>query len=76
LRNILEKLATFLGYEEWRDLLPRTDNENINPYEARIINISSHSSHSGEETRELTEADKRVLKYLMEQINQMYKFKL
>ncbi len=25
LRNILEKTSTFLGYETWRDLLPKTD---------------------------------------------------
>ena len=45
-----------------------------NPYEARIINISSHSKHSGEEVAELMEDDKRVLRYLVQQINEMYRF--
>lgn len=74
LRNILEKTSTFLGYKKWGDLLPKTDNGKINPYEARIINISSHSKHAGEEVAELSEDDKRVLTYLVRQINEMYRF--
>lgn len=74
LRNILEKTSTFLGYKKWGDLLPRTDDGRTNPYEARIINISSHSKHAGEEVAELTEDDKRVLRYLMVQLNGMYRF--
>ena len=74
LRNILEKTSTFLGYKKWGDLLPKTDDGRINPYEARIINISSHSKHAGEEVADLSEDDKRVLAYLVRQINEMYRF--
>ncbi len=74
LRNILEKTSTFLGYKKWGDLLPKTDDGSPNPYEARIINISSHSKHAGEEVAELTEDDKRVLRYLGNEINTMYRF--
>lgn len=74
LRNILEKTSTFLGYTKWGDLLPRTDDGKINPYETRIINISSHSKHAGEEVAELTEDDKRVLRYLVNELNSMYRF--
>ncbi|ROW34635.1 anticodon nuclease [Citrobacter europaeus] len=74
LRNILEKTSTFLGYKKWGDLLPKTDNGKNNPYEARIINISSHSKHAGEEVADLTEDDKRVLRYLVNEINTMYRF--
>ena len=74
LRNILEKTSTFLGYKKWGDLLPRTDDGKTNPYEARIINISSHSKHAGEEVADLTEDDKRVLRYLVNEINSMYRF--
>ncbi len=74
LRNILEKTSTFLGYKKWGDLLPKTDDGRPNPYEARIINISSHSKHSGEEVAELTEDDKRVLRYLVSEISTMYRF--
>jgi len=75
LRNILEKTSTFLGYERWGDLLPKIDDGRRNPYETRIINISSHSKHAGEEVTELTEDDKRVLSYLVRKINEMYHFK-
>ncbi|MDM2840452.1 AAA family ATPase [Citrobacter portucalensis] len=74
LRNILEKTSTFLGYKRWGDLLPKTDDGKTNPYEARIINISSHSKHAGEEVADLTEDDKRVLRYLVNEINTMYRF--
>lgn len=74
LRNILEKTSTFLGYKKWGDLLPKTDDGKTNPYEARIINISSHSKHAGEEVADLTEDDKRVLRYLVNKINTMYRF--
>ena len=74
LRNILEKTSTFLGYKKWGDLLPKMDDGKTNPYEARIINISSHSKHAGEEISSLTEDDKRVLAYLVNQLNSMYRF--
>ena len=75
LRNILEKTSTFLGYTRWGDLLPKTAGK-TNPYETRIINISSHSKHSGEEVADLTEDDKRVLSYLVKELNSMYRFQL
>jgi hypothetical protein len=75
LRNILEKTSTFLGYKKWGDLLPRTEDGRTNPYEARIINISSHSKHAGEEVADLTEDDKRVLRYLVNEISTTYRFR-
>lgn len=74
LRNILEKTSTFLGYKKWGDLLPKADDGKTNPYETRIINFSSHSKHAGEEVVDLTEDDKRVLAFLVRQVNEMYRF--
>lgn len=74
LRNILEKTSTFLGYKKWAELLPKDNDGKINPYETRIINISSHSKHAGEEVTELTEDDKRVLTYLVNKIIETYHF--
>ena len=74
LRNILEKTSTFLGYENWSRLLPNATDGKPNPYETRIINISSHSKHAGEEVADLTEDDKRVLSYLIKNINETYHF--
>ena len=74
LRNILEKTSTFLGYKSWGDLLPDTPGGDSRPYESRLINISSHSKHSAEESTEPTDNDKRVLRFLMQEISSMYHF--
>lgn len=74
LRNILEKTATFLGYKNWSSLLPNTNGKEKNPYETRMINILSHSKHTGEEVANLSEDDKRVLKYLIDNLNKTYHF--
>lgn len=74
LRNILEKTSTFLGYKRWGELLPQTDDGKSNPYEARMVNLFSHSKHAGEEVAELDDDDKRVLAYLVRQMIQMYRF--
>jgi hypothetical protein len=76
LRNILEKTSIFLGYERWGDVLPKTDDGKTNPYEARIINISSHSKHAGEEVADLTEDDKRAFGFLMAHVNKIYRLQL
>ncbi len=74
LRNILEKMATFLGYSTWSELLPETPDGTSVPYKARIINISSHSRHAGDEVSDLTEDNKRVLEYLVKEISRIYHF--
>lgn len=75
IRNILEKTSTFLGYDNWVDLLPTTPDGNPEPYVKRILNMSSHSKHSGYEVAELSDDDKRVLEYLMKKIKEPFKFK-
>lgn len=71
LRNILEKTSTFLGHNHWEDLLPKESRE---AYYRRIINLSSHSKHTGEEISIIEENDKRVLGFLIEEIKK-YGFK-
>jgi len=75
LRNLLEKTSTFLGYEKWADLLPRADGGRVNPYEARMINLFSHSKHSADEVTDLEDDDKRMLGFLVGKINETYRFK-
>jgi len=75
LRNILEKISTFLGYNDWVDLLPVSIDGRPNPYEKRILNLSSHSKHSGDEIVELTNNDKLVLDFLMKNIEALKLFK-
>lgn len=75
LRNILEKTSTFLGYVHWKDLLPNEAEGSREGYYNRIINLSSHSKHHGEETSIIEDNDKRVLGFLVEEIKKMYSFK-
>lgn len=74
LRNILEKTSTFLGYQQWGDLLEPVRGER-SAYERRMINLSSHSKHAGEEVVDLEEDDKRVLGLLVREISEIYHFK-
>ncbi|WP_433956859.1 AAA family ATPase [Cytobacillus horneckiae] len=75
LRNILEKTSTFLGYDNWGELLNKITEGNPEPYITRIINISSHSKQSGDEVAELSDDDKRVLNYLLKGLKEKYHFK-
>lgn len=68
LRNILEKTATFLGYKKWPDLLPKTAGGNPDPFANRIMNLSSHSAHAGEEVVYLEEDDKDQLEKLVQSL--------
>lgn len=72
LRNLLEKTSTFLGYNKWEELLPQESRE---AYYRRIINLSSHSKHNGEEISILEESDKRVLGFLVQELKRMYSFR-
>jgi wobble nucleotide-excising tRNase len=72
LRNILEKTSTFLGHNKWEDLLPQESRE---AYYKRIINLSSHSKHNGEEIAIVEENDRRVLGFLVNEVKRMYGFK-
>lgn len=71
LRNILEKTSTFLGYKNWKELLPKDARES---YFNRIINLSSHGKFSSEEVPVIREDDKRVLSYLVRTFKESYNF--
>ena len=73
LRNILEKTATFLGYTKWEDLLPKVNYE-PDPHLNRLLNLSSHSAHSGNEIAELQENDRTKLIELVNYLESNYKF--
>ena len=75
LRNILEKTSTFLGYVDWKELLPNEAEGSREGYYNRIINLSSHSKFSGEEVSVLTTQEKDVLKHLGREITRIYNFK-
>jgi wobble nucleotide-excising tRNase len=75
LRNVLEKTATFLGYNRWEHLLPETDDGLPNPYAKRIVNFSSHSKHAAEEVSSLNPEEKKLLEKLVKHIVERYRFR-
>lgn len=70
LRNLYEKTANFLGYQKWSDLLP----EDKEAYFNRIIQFTSHSTLSSEETREPTQPEKEVVKLLFNNLINNYSY--
>lgn len=74
LRNILEKTATFLGHKGWVELLPKAADGNPDPFANRILNLSSHSAHAGEETGEVEINDKQKLEELVGFLSSEYGF--
>ncbi len=64
LRNLYEKTASFLGYPEWKRLLP----ENRQLYYNRIIQFTSHSTLSNEVVPEPTEPEKQTIRVLLEHL--------
>jgi len=74
LRNILEKSATFLGYSKWENLLPMLEDGSPDPFAERILNLSSHSAHAGEEIAEVQENDKTKFIEIVNHLQTVYKF--
>jgi len=73
IRNVLEKTATFLGYSNWEKLLPIVNGE-PDPFANRILNLSSHSAHAGDENGEVQENDRDKLIELVNYLESSYKF--
>tara|TARA_R110002096_G_scaffold420728_1_gene625947 strand:- start:7004 stop:8179 length:1176 start_codon:yes stop_codon:yes gene_type:complete len=62
MRNILEKTSTFLGYQRWQDLLPKTGEGKTDPYAERLANYGVHSKHAGDEVEPIPPEIKNMLK--------------
>jgi hypothetical protein len=73
IRNVLEKTSTFLGYSNWEKLLPVVNGE-PDPFANRILNLSSHSAHAGDENGEVQENDRDKLIELVNYLESTYKF--
>ena len=72
LRNVLEKLAVFLGHSRWGDLL----DSNRSQYQSRLLNHANHSRLSDTETPFVTPEDQSELKKVVEYLIEKFKFKL
>ncbi|OCG63169.1 anticodon nuclease [Gilliamella sp. wkB18] len=71
LRNLYEKTAGFLGYQQWSELLP----DNKQAYLTRIINFTSHSKLSNEMPPEPSEPEKQIVAFLLNHLLKNYNFK-
>lgn len=76
LRNILEKTTTFLGHDKWENLLPKDADGNPDAFANRLLNLSSHSAHAGEETGEVGAKDKEKLEELVNFLSSEYGFRM
>ncbi len=74
LRQILEKTSTFLGYENWEQLLPNGPKDSPDAYVKRIIDFSSHDKQSSDGTYYLEEREKAILKRLVNHLITTYHF--
>lgn len=68
LRNLYEKTASFLGYQEWADLLPDDKQTYLN----RIIQFTSHSTLSNEAVTEPTPQERLTIKFLLDNLVNNY----
>lgn len=71
LRNLYEKTASFLGYQQWHDLLGSAPGDK-DAYLKRIINFSSHRTLSNEESRNPTAQEKQTVKLLFNNLINHY----
>ena len=75
-RNLLEKTATYLGYERWGDLITDVDlTEEIRRGYIRKINLFSHNKVSDLEKPELKEQEKKMLERLFNNFMKDYRWK-
>jgi hypothetical protein len=70
LRNLYEKVANFLGYRNWSDLLPGDKAA----YAKRIMHFYSHRSLSHEEIAEPTGPEQQMVKLLLDNLVNNYRF--
>ncbi|HEX8394391.1 MAG TPA: AAA family ATPase [Longimicrobium sp.] len=68
LRNLYEKTASFLGYQQWSDLLPGDRGAYLN----RIIQYTSHSTLAVESIAEPTPPEKQTVRLLLDHLTQTY----
>ena len=73
LRNILEKTASFHGYDNFSDCLRKPDDENMAVYK-RIINLLSHGNYSIFEPKEMVPDNKEYFKTILNNFLEDYNF--
>ena len=79
LRNLYEKTAAFLGYQNWGELLNTVQDIDApgarEGYLNRVMQFSSHSTLSGEQVREPTAQEKQTVNLLFENLMNNYGYR-
>ena len=73
LRSILEKTATFFGFENFSDCI---DNINDKDLHARALNVLSHGKYSVYEPTEMVDDSKKLFKEILSTFLNRYQFEL
>ncbi|GAB1463299.1 AAA family ATPase [Pedobacter sp.] len=76
LRNVLEKTSTYLGFNHWEDLIPMYVDTEETPVAIRLINLYSHSKHSGDEMAVIQEMEKDIFIKVFNNLLIKHSFKL
>lgn len=74
LRNILEKAASFHGYEYFGECIKSEDDDPDDVVYARYLNVLSHSNYSLFEPREMVEDNKDAFKVILDRYMNLYRF--
>jgi hypothetical protein len=75
LRSILEKTATFHGFDDFSACIKKDDqNDPDGVIYERILNLLSHGGYSLFEPKELIEDNKKYLKEILEELRKNYRF--
>ena len=74
LRAILEKTASFHGYQKFSDCIKRDANDEDGILHTRLINILSHGNYSLFEPREMLEENKRYFRKILHEFINQYPF--
>ena len=74
LRNVLEKTATFHGFEQFSACLDPDEDDPDGVLYARMINILSHGNYSHFEPREMLEENKEYFRKILRNFMSNYRF--
>lgn len=74
LRSILEKTATFHGFEKFSACIKKDDDDPEGIIHARMINVLSHGNYSLFEPREMLEENKQYFKRILKNFMDNYHF--
>lgn len=76
LRGLLERTATFHGFTQWSDCLPRDPDDKDGAIRARLVNLLSHGNYSLYEPVELLPDNKNYFRRMLDGFMHTYHFNL